>query len=102
MSQTIKTITGRDEYNMAHEWAIENGYENADHAFSLLGLHEALRLMDLPSFRTVDDVLLLGGNIPRWARQYHLYTTKIAIREAEEKVERLQYGFRKLLDWQPD
>lgn len=96
------TATIRSQYAMAHEWAIQNGYENADHAFAILGLQEALRLMNLPSFKTVDDVRLLGGQIPCWARQYSLYVGKIAIREAEERLERLKYEHRQMLDWQPD
>ena len=111
MSKNI-TVTIRAQYDMAQEWAVENGYANADHAFALLGLHEALRLMDLPSIKTEDDVLLLGGTIPVWARQYSLHTLKATIREAEgrlerikreaeERLERLKYEYRQMLDWQP-
>ena len=107
-----KNITIRAQYDMAQEWAVKNGYANADHAFALIGLHEALRLMNLPSFKTAEDVLLIGGQVAVWARQYQLHALKAAIREAEgrlerlkreaeERLERLKYEYRQMLDWQP-
>lgn len=103
-----KNITIRAQYDMAQEWAVLNGYASADHAFAILGLHEALRLMNLPSFKTAEDVLLLGGQVPVWARQYQLHALAILIREAEGRlkeaegrIERLKYEHRQMLDWQP-